>query len=207
MLLEQFEIWFNQNRDKFICKLYIFKNGTKNKTKKYLQLRFENIMQEIYVYVNKREINIWVELGKITESEDKVPDILADFYVDEKQNAEGKYYNGGHVKPHSHNTLKEVYDEEFNYFLEWVNSNIKKENFLAVTWTVGVTSARIMDRAKLNEKYVSNQTDSDYTAEPLAKDEIAFLELLKLKKPMIISGSGNERWDAKILLLTDITTN
>lgn len=201
MFIEEFKIWFEQNRDKFISKPYIYKNRIKNKINKHLELRFENIIQEIYIHVNKQEICVWVDLEKIIELGRN--DILADFMVDIKQNDERKYYNGFLLEPHAYyDTLKEVYYEEFNYFLIWINSAIKEENFLAVAWNGGITSARIINPEAQPEEFESYKDSSGKTGLPLSTNEVLLSEFVNLKNEMIISGSKRKNWLTILLSLS-----
>ena len=202
MIIEEFKTWFEQNKDKFACKPYIYKNRTKNKRKKYLELRFENIIPEIYLYVNEQDISLWVDLEKIIGPDSN--DLLGDFYVYEEQNEEGKYYNGAHIKTHTYyDTLKEVYQEEFNgCFLPCINSEIREGNFLAVTWNEGVISARIINPEKQPEIFESYKDSADKVGLAPTLNEKLISNLVNIKNEKIISTEREQNWHSRLLSLS-----
>lgn len=202
MFIEEFKEWFEQNIDKFICKPYIYKNRIKNKRKKYLEIRFENIIPEIYLYVNEDDISVFVDLKKIIGYE--INDLLGDSYVYLKQNKEGKYYNDAHPEPKFYNTLKEVYQEEFNEcFLSLINKIIKEENFLAVSWNGGIVSARIINPKTQPDVYESYKFSSGKIGSPPTNYEALISNLVNINNKKMISSEREKNWNSTILSISD----
>lgn len=198
-ILEEFQLWFSENSNKFICNPYIYKDKSKNKRKKYLIVKFEKIISELYLYIDKSEIGVWVDLEKIIAPESN--DLLTYFSVEEKQNEEGKYYNGLHIEPYTYyDTLREVYQEELNNcFLTFINSSIKEENFLAVSWNNAIISTRIINPEKQPQIYQSYKDSSDRAGLPPTQMEFLLSKLVNIKNEKIISPSKEKEWNSKLL--------
>ncbi|MFN8578887.1 MAG: hypothetical protein U0354_18820 [Candidatus Sericytochromatia bacterium] len=160
--IEIFNLWLEENKDKFINKPIIFEESDS-----YLTLKYENIIDDILIRIdNNSAISVIYENSFENESKN----LISDFFVVLKENENNKYFNEGLSEENRvyYHIPELVYYDEYNLFLKWSNDFILKDNYICID--------------KENKSQVKIISHEEYNKLSIDKTNLENLKILSLLK-------------------------